>query len=227
MSSTVCEKTTLKKQYEKDGFVIAKSIFSQEELQRAKSFSQQRNRSNSAGVEVIASKGLPESLRNLVCHDKVKDILFELLGTRVDFLSVKPVYKNENITFGTPWHQDWQYWQGNNHKLSVWVALDDANIDNGCLKVIPGSHTKVEEHQKIQGDFANRIDEDLSKTRETQDVILKKGDAVFFHDLLLHASHGNTSGKDRWSFISTYRDASREDEGCDLYNNLWSEPLAL
>ena len=49
------------------------------------------------------------------------------------------VFKNEAMTFASPWHQDWSYWYGA-HKLSIWVALDDATVENGCLKLFPGSH---------------------------------------------------------------------------------------
>ena len=69
----------------------------------------------------------------------VVSILNRIIGPNVEFLSVKSVYKNKFTRFGSPWHQDWYYWKGAN-KISVWIALDDATPENGCLKMIAGSH---------------------------------------------------------------------------------------
>ena len=57
----------------------------------------------------------------------------------VELLSCKPVLKSKKVAHSSPWHQDWEYWRGT-PKVSAWVALDDAKVDNGCLRVIPGSH---------------------------------------------------------------------------------------
>ena len=127
----------------------------------------------------------------------------------VEFLSAKVVLKNSSTSFASPWHQDYFYWEGSN-KLSIWIALDDATVANGCLMFVPGSHKKLFTKQVVNNEnaFVNRIDpKDLADWPQ-QTVELKRGDAVFFHDMAVHSSHPNTAGVDRWSLISTYRDAS-------------------
>ena len=79
--------------------------------------------------------------------------------------------------------------------------------------MIPGSHRSALDHAAVQdkNGFGNRIlDEDL-KNETIVDAPLNAGDALIFHDCLLHGSHPNLSGRDRWSFIPTYRNADLAD----------------
>jgi ectoine hydroxylase-related dioxygenase (phytanoyl-CoA dioxygenase family) len=55
----------------------------------------------------------------------------------------------------TPWHQDEAYWDGglNYNALSIWVPLQPATLDNGCMHFIPGSHrAEVRPHHTINND---------------------------------------------------------------------------
>ncbi len=218
-----------RREYQKNGFTIIKNLYSQTEVEMAKSVSKKKNiHRKSSVVSLFNSETIPDSLKDFVCAPKIKNELNKILSPEVDFLSVKPVYKDEKISSGTPWHQDWVYWNGNNHKCSVWVALDDANPNNGCLKVIPGSHKKLYDHGNQKGiEFGRNVNQSQIQNLKAIDVPLESGDALFFHDLLLHASHPNLSGRDRWSLIATYRDSTVEDSGCALYENLWSKRIAL
>ena len=100
---------------------------------------------------------------------------------------------------------DYPYWKGT-HKISAWVAIDDASVANGCLKVVPQSHGKEHPHAEHQEAIAfdNRLS-DMSLLAGALSVELKAGSAIFFHDLLLHASNANTNGADRYCMIPTYR----------------------
>ena len=102
-------------------------------------------------------------------------------------------------------------WKGTN-KLSLWVAIDDATVSNGCLKVVPESHGQVfphEEHTEAIA-FDNRVSAN-SISDEQMSVPLAAGSVLFFHDLLLHASNPNTNGKDRYCMIPTYRSVEDND----------------
>src|SRR5437870_4662749 len=55
----------------------------------------------------------------------------------------------------TPWHQDEAYWDPTiiPHSLSVWLPLDPATVESGCMQFIPGSHkTEVRRHRHIDND---------------------------------------------------------------------------
>ena len=136
----------------------------------------------------------------------------------IELLSCKPVIKSKNVSHPSPWHQDYVYWLGT-PKVSAWIALDDADRSNGCLKVIPGSHKwGLIPHEKFQEriGFDHRVPESTinslcRKFGTPIDVPLKAGEAIIFSDLLLHCSNPNTTGKDRFSLIPTFRSSSRCD----------------
>lgn len=144
---------------------------------------------------------------------RLVDPLAAIWGERVEFLSDKVVYKSDRTRFASPWHQDWMYWRGAN-KISLWVALDEATRDNGCLMVVPGTHRAPIEHDLVPSPdgFGHRLD--LSATGiETEPVVceLPRGGAVLFSDLTLHASLPNRSGAPRRAWIPTYRSGAVDD----------------
>jgi ectoine hydroxylase-related dioxygenase (phytanoyl-CoA dioxygenase family) len=151
--------------------------------------------------------------------DRVTPYLLKLIGPDIEFLSAKVVYKDAKATKASPWHQDWFYWEGAT-KVSVWIALDDATPENGALMFVPGTHHKVF-RKRVASDadsFQNTVDEADFSSLPQVTIDVKRGDAVFFHDLAIHGSHPNTAGRDRWSLITTYRDGSVADS-----SNVWSK----
>ena len=183
-----------------------------------------------SGVRVLAPQAAPADLLRVCTEDPLRSAVRTIIGPQAVFLSVKPVVKTAAITTASPWHQDWPYWRGV-HKVSAWIALDPAQVDNGCLRVVPGSHARALAHQRhhVPGGFGNRVSEDAVVAEFGQaalrSVPMLPGDVLFFHDLLLHSSHPNVSGRDRWALIPTYRDSSTADD--HTVGELWRAPVAL
>jgi phytanoyl-CoA hydroxylase len=154
-----------------------------------------------------------EVFRQAARAPRLLDALDAILGPNIEFLSDKVVYKSAATDYGSPWHQDWTYWHGT-HKVSAWVALDPATPENGCLKLLPGSHRQAVAHDGDASDgkgFGNRLNPDVVDENQAVAAPVQPGDAILFHDLTLHASYPNTTGKDRWSLISTFRAVTDED----------------
>lgn len=204
----------LRETYEQFGFVVVRQLVSPERAAQLKAEAQRvvAERGHHAGVFVgLAAQS--SLFKEAIREDNLLDALESILGPEVEFLSDKAVYKSAETDFGSPWHQDWPYWKGA-HKLSVWVALDPATVANGCLKLLPGSHKQPVDHDGIapEGEgFGHRLAEGVVEERLAVSVPCAVGDAVFFHDLTLHASHPNTTGEDRYAWIVTYRNAAEED----------------
>lgn len=211
---------TLRDDFAQTGFAIVPNLFTQEEAQRLKLECIDILEAVKKETGAVAGHGVHVGLaarssvfQEAVGDKRLLDILEKILAPDIEFLSDKVVFKSESMTFASPWHQDWHYWHGA-HKHSIWIALDDATVENGCLKLFPGSHKSAIVHDGDASDghgFGNRlrpdaIDESLAVTAEVE-----AGGAVFFHDLTLHASHPNRSGEERWVWIPTYRDAKAED----------------
>jgi ectoine hydroxylase-related dioxygenase (phytanoyl-CoA dioxygenase family) len=107
----------------------------------------------------------------------------------------------------------------------VWIALDDATEENGCLKIIPSSHKKLYTHDDLQEEtniLFHRLVEDELEGESVVTTELRSGGALFFHDQLVHSSHPNRSGADRFCFIPTYRSADEPDS-----STIWSASLPL
>lgn len=200
--------------FDENGFVKMAGMFSDVEVKVFKQECQRILETHSAHAGVFVGLAANSELfRRLARDPRLLDALEPILGPNIEFLSDKVVLKSATTTAGSPWHQDWPYWEGL-HKISAWIALDAATPENGCLKMIPGSHKQLALHDgtaKEGEGFGHRLRPD--SVDESQAVILPcaPGDVVLFHDLTLHASFPNTSGSDRWSVISTYRSASEPD----------------
>ncbi len=215
--------------YERDGFLAVRGLYAPEEMaewkDRVKAILQEEGNLNNipSGVRVWMADKLDPYFCERMRDERVARVLTRVIGPNVEFLSVKAVYKNEHTLFGSPWHQDWFYWKGS-HKLSVWIALDDATPENGCLRLIPGSHRRALDMKEVDDGvgFGRRVSDEDLKGLPVTTVPARRGDAIFFHDLMVHGSHPNTSRTDRWAFISTYRDASVRDE-----STVWKTPVLV
>ena len=200
--------------FSQNGFLMAESIFTAEEMAACKTAAKElvEKASGPSGVHVWMCDTIPPLFESISCDPRMSAILRPLMGSPIEFLSAKPVFKSPSVHFASPWHQDQAYWGGAT-KLSAWIALEDAEPENGCLRVIPGSHLRKWDHAAVRDvrGFSNRIADDDLADEQITDVEMKRGDVLVFHDRLLHSSHPNQSGRERWSFIPTYRNAEVPD----------------
>lgn len=200
--------------FEANGFAVVRGMFSPAEVSAFKEESRRLLQTHPAHAGVFVGLAASSELFRSLAHDpRLLDALEPLLGPDIEFLSDKVVLKSSTMTAGSPWHQDWPYWEGQ-HKISVWIAMDRATPANGCLKMLPGSHRRPVAHDGVakEGEgFGFRLRPESVDESQAAIIPCEPGDAVLFHDLTLHASYPNTSGQDRWSVISTYRSAGEPD----------------
>lgn len=117
-------------------------------------------------------------------------------------------YKPAQIGGVNMWHQDAPYWPilAPMTEVTAWVALDDVDVDNGCMSMVPGSHL-----------WGNHIDfleslpnyEAMPSAFEGHDIRVmrcpvKKGEVHYHHALTWHGSHANTSGRPRRAIALHY-----------------------
>jgi len=114
-------------------------------------------------------------------------------------------------TYGaeTPWHQDEAYWRMPGHDaraLAMWMALQDATIDNGCLWYLPGSHRgAIRVHRPIGNDPAvhglETLDVDCSAAVA---VPMSAGSVVIHHVRCLHYAGANLTPAPRYAYTLGY-----------------------
>ena len=111
---------------------------------------------------------------------------------------------------------------------SVFIAVDRATRENGCLQVIPHSHELGRLDHILTGDQAGadpaRVAAVLTRL-PLEHIEMEPGDALFFHPNLLHRSDQNTSEHPRWSMICCYN-AARNDPYADSHHPRYT-PLAI
>lgn len=114
-----------------------------------------------------------------------------------------------------PLHQDYPYWVGNAEKpeevATAMLFLDDSSLENGCLRVVPGSHLQGKWVTRSDGDrFAhNEIDTNNYKGVETVPLEVPAGSVVWFGSFLAHQSAPNLSDKQRRALLFSYQPPGR------------------
>ena len=213
--------TGLAAQYDRDGFVIVPDVLGLDECRALKEEGLKVLREHAKPTQsvyvgvAVASK----MYYDLASDPRIVEILKQLMPDGVMFMSDKFCYKSGQQRFATPWHCDIAYWEGTRPKVSVWIPLEDATVDNGALKVVPGGHKQAWQHGNgnpaHNGEFTNVIPDMDEATQGGIVCEMTAGSLLFFSDRLPHASRPNTSGADRYAIIGTYH-APAEDEPFDI-----------
>jgi ectoine hydroxylase-related dioxygenase (phytanoyl-CoA dioxygenase family) len=144
---------------------------------------------------------------DLAFHPGIVEPVSAIFGEPVELFEDK---LNLKLPGGSryPWHQDWVCcWQAHSDELvTCFIYLDDADASNGCLQVIPGSHTGKRYYPFKPGDHFE-VDPRAVPHEKAVPVPLKAGDMIFFDAYLLHYSDLNRSTVPRRSIIYTYNPA--------------------
>jgi hypothetical protein len=131
----------------------------------------------------------------------VMEILTQLLGPDLRLQGSKLNMKAARYGSPVEWHQDWAFYpHTNDDLLAIGVMLDDMDLENGPLLVVPGSHTgPVWNHHGEDGRFCGLIDPAEIKTEVGNAVALtgRAGSMSFHHVRALHGSALNTSNRSR------------------------------
>jgi len=158
-------------------------------------------------------------LKELVSSPALTDLCADLIGPDVNLYWDQAVYKKPEKPRRVPWHQDngYTYIEPQQY-LTVWLALTDATLDNGCPVVAPGLHTlgTLEHH------YVDPLGFECFEAPPSQAAApVKKGGAVVFSSLMPHLTGPNTTGAVRKAYIVQYAPAgayTRTDDGdvpCD------------
>jgi len=136
--------------------------------------------------------------KDLLAHPGIVQVLNEIIGANVKAMQSMFFIKSAGKP-GQAWHQDEWYIPTRDRSLTgVWIAVDDATVENGCLWVIPGSHKAgvlypQRQHNDPKFDAAGEAHNYPFKEESAVAVELKAGSVVFFNGYLLHRSLPNTT----------------------------------
>ncbi|MFI5617965.1 phytanoyl-CoA dioxygenase family protein [Streptomyces sp. NPDC051567] len=160
-------------------------------------------------TQIMWPSALYAPLRDLPLHSRALTLARELIGDDATLDFDMMIHKAPGAGVPTPWHQDAAYWVDlpDARAVSIWVALDEATPDNGCMWYIRGSHLLPLRPHRPTSDGRN-IECDCSENEPGATAVpLSPGEAVAHAGGILHYSRGNTSGRNRRAYILNYRPA--------------------
>ncbi|NKB70186.1 MAG: phytanoyl-CoA dioxygenase family protein [Candidatus Latescibacteria bacterium] len=135
------------------------------------------------------------------------DAVAQLLGPDLVYHYSKLNMKPAEIGSVVEWHQDLSYYPlTNRDSLAVLFYLDDADAQNGCLKMLPGRHRGDLLDHNDGRYFQGRVT-DAIEASQAVDITGVAGTAIFMNGMVPHASNTNNSARDRRTLILSYRAA--------------------
>lgn len=147
---------------------------------------------------------------NVARIPEIVEMVCDVLGDDVALWNSSFFAKPSRVGTRTPWHQDGEYWPIEPlATCTVWIAIDESTTQNGCLRVIPGSHRsrKLAQHNQNDADgLSLNLELDAREFDESQakDIVLEPGQ-VSLHDVyLFHGSEPNLSEHPRRAMTLRY-----------------------
>jgi phytanoyl-CoA hydroxylase len=139
--------------------------------------------------------------RKLVYHDPILDIAESLIGPNLQLFHDQALFKPAHNGDAVFWHQDNAYWQCLPANLvSCWLTLDDVDVSNGAMHVLPGSHLQAQDHEKSKQTGALLDHGDKIDASKAEVIDLPAGGVMFHHCQTFHYTPPNKTNRQRRAF---------------------------
>lgn len=168
---------------------------------------------------------LPQILDPVKYAPELADTLFranalaiatQLMGPETRYHGEHAILKPPSIGAETPWHQDEAYWEPDleYNSLSIWMPLQEATLENGCMQFIPGSHTlDVLPHHSIGHDpRVYGLEVDNADTSRAVACPIPAGGVTIHHCRTLHYTGPNRTDNPRRAYILVFSIPPRKRE---------------
>ncbi len=144
----------------------------------------------------------------LVSDDRLLDIAEQFVGPDIALFAShyisKPPFSGQPVL----WHQDAAFWPLDPMEVvTLWLAVDHSTPENGCVRVVPGSHRSgvaaTRENTTLENVLGREIAVDVDESAAV-DMILAPGDVEVHHPNIVHGSNANTSTQRRCGLTIRY-----------------------
>ncbi|MHB8717571.1 MAG: phytanoyl-CoA dioxygenase family protein [Candidatus Dormibacteria bacterium] len=144
----------------------------------------------------------------LVSDPRLLDVAEAIIGPDIALFAShyisKPAYSGQPVL----WHQDSAYWPLDPMEVvTLWLAVDDSDAENGCMRVIPGSHTMEVKPLRAAADGENVLGSEIAVETDTSkavDVVVPRGGVSVHHPNIVHGSEPNRSPRRRCGLTIRY-----------------------
>jgi ectoine hydroxylase-related dioxygenase (phytanoyl-CoA dioxygenase family) len=207
--------------YRRDGFIQLDAVYTGAELERLRAAVVQAVADENKDPRPHDTKGSYEQIfiqkvnlwqrhpavRAFALSPRLGNIVARLEGLPMRMWHDQALFKEPRTGAKTPWHQDAHYWphQQKDHPTTIWLALQDATLENGCMSFIPGTQTltSIEPVNLGQSQDLHAIAPQL-KGRKAVACPLKAGSCTVHHGLTFHFAGPNKSDGMREAFAIIY-----------------------
>ena len=201
------------KQYHEEGYTLyKKQLFSKEKLEKLSAIFEEHweavgRRLNS---ELDTPHFRDERLLEFLLADEVLDLVEQLIGPNIGLWSSHFICKEPHIGKQTPWHEDSAYWKGRLSRydkiVTVWLAIDPSTRENGCMRVLPGTHRNgFSEYEPVNPE-ENIFNSEIKNLDKSNAVYfeLDRGECSLHDSRIIHGAEANRSDKRRCGYTMRY-----------------------
>lgn len=199
--------------FNREGFVAPIPLFGEEETVNIRHYFDEllaRTLAEGGNSYSIATAHLRHGrVYDLLTDARIVSYVKDLLGENVIGWGSHFFCKMPGDGKRVSWHQDASYWPLTPSKaVTVWLAIDDANVENACMRFIPGSHWLGHlTYALTENDDANVLNQivvGVEQLKAPVDDELKAGEISIHSDLLVHGSEANASRRRRCGLTLRY-----------------------
>ncbi len=204
------------RQYETEGYTICRRLLPQDALEEMTAYIDQyvEGQSKTRRPEHLDKPHLEdERFLEFCAHPALLDAVQQLIGPNIVLFSSHVICKAKGDGLAVPWHQDAYFWPLEPMNVAtLWLAIDDSTVENGCMRVIPGTHRDGPIEHVEAPDPQTKVlhmgipPEKLDESRAV-DLCIPRGGASFHAPYLVHGSNPNASDKRRCGFTIRYMPA--------------------
>lgn len=200
-------------QFNELGYIFPIDIFDEDEVSHNRAyFDRLMAMATGAGKDSYAVTGWHlycEGLYDLVCNDRILDCVEDIVGPDIICTMTHYFSKEPGDVKSVFWHQDAQFWALTPSKVvTVWLAIDDVDEENGAMNVFPGTHRMgvipfewvTDEEQGV----LNQHIHDPWQYAEPVSINLKSGQISLHTDMIIHGSMPNPSKRRRCGLTLRY-----------------------
>jgi ectoine hydroxylase-related dioxygenase (phytanoyl-CoA dioxygenase family) len=205
--------------YQRDGYIVPDYQLSPDTVAKLQAMMQQIVRDNptllnqpiicpnvrNSGVQGLKVDN-PEGWMEVATDPHILDVMQTLIGPDLILWGSALFYKAPRKGLPTPWHRDGRFFPIKPlETTSVWIAIYDSVIENGCLRIIPGSHVGRDLGLHLTQPTTSAILQEVLAESEYDeskavDVELKAGQMVIFDVYTTHGANGNSGTLERGGF---------------------------
>lgn len=152
-----------------------------------------------------------ERLFDYLMAPEILEVVEGIIGSNIGLWSSHFICKEPMVGRRTPWHEDSAYWKGKFDSfdgiVTVWLAIDRATKENGCMGVVPGTHLNgFSEYENIK-DSDSTFDTEIKTKVKVEDVVwfeLEKNNYSLHDSRIIHGANANTSSSRRTGYTMRY-----------------------